>query len=1300
VLTNLRRTVINTGVEIKETQVGADIGGTFTDVLRRGADGSIQVEKRLSTPGDYSRAIIEALEAMAEADDFSDLSVLAHATTIATNAVLEETGARVGLITTKGFRDVLEFGRLQRSALYDLMWEKQPPLVPRRHRHEVEGRIAADGSVLAALDEDGVTAAVAKLREQGVEAIAISLVNSYVNPIHEQRAAELARAAAPEIPVVASVDLLREAGEYERSSTAVVNGYLLPVVGSYLHDFAERLRARNCRVSPSIMQSSGGMISLDAAAQTPVRMIESGPAAGVMAATALARACGLRRVISFDMGGTTAKACLIEDFQPSISDEYWVGAGMNREGSRLLRGGGYPIRVPTIDITEVSSGGGSIAWVDAGGALKVGPLSAGADPGPACYGLGGTEPTFTDACVVLGILGRETIGGGLVLHPELAAAAIRTGVAEPLGQTVEEAARGIYRVGISNLTRAVRAVTTDVGKRPEDFAMVAFGGGGGMVAGPVAQELGIEHVVMPPLTGIFSAVGLLAAPFRRDAVQAVFRPLEPATVAATAETATELEERLKAELQAEGHGEGGVRCGRRVDVRYRGQATSVSVEWSEASWSEPERAATSLREEFEHDYARLHGHLREVELEIAAIHVTATAAADAVSFEALGSGTDAGGGADGRRTRRFVDLATGEAAEGTSFSSRAATSGTEPDGDVVIDEDDATVFVPRDFSLEVDQLGALHLRLRGQRGQVVREADPDASSIEIFGNWLGSVNDEMTALIARTAQSEIAKDTLDFATAICDRDGQVVSQGLTMVLHAGSIPTAIELLLDQHGETIQPGDTFLSNDPYRAGGSHLPDLYVIQPLFDGEERIGFVGTVCHVSDMGGRVAGGNAADSHEIYQEGLRLPFVRIKRGGEIVADIERILRTNVRVPEKVLGDLHALIGACAVGEGRVADWVAAHGRRSFSVHAEALLAHAHQLFARRLETFPDGSYSFTDVVDDDGLGSGPIEIRATVERRGERLRIDFAGSDDQVRGAVNAPLAFTRSASYYVAKAVLGPDIPDNSGYFSLIDVEAPAGTVVNPREPAATGAKGATAFRITDALFGAFAAAVPERVPAAGDGGASIIAFAGRESDRPFVLVDLIMSAWGGRYGLDGIDGIASAATNGRNTPVEVIEASYPVRVEAYELVADSGGAGEFRGGLATRRDYRYLGDTEAVLQVRSDRNPTRPWGLRGGAPGDISESVVVAGGEPRSPGSKFTAPIEGETLFEHRTASGAGYGDPHRRPTDAVLDDVLDGKVSREAAAREYGVAIDEDLSVEAMTAELRTQPPLARSTAHSE
>src|SRR5262245_24783850 len=465
-------------VPATSVRVGVDIGGTFTDLVLRLPDGSLQVSKVPSTPDDPGRAVVEGLGVLLRTAGLTpgDVVEIVHGTTVASNTILQKTGAVTGLITTRGFRDVLEIGRVRTPDLYDLTWEKPRPLVPRRLRLEVDERIAADGSIVRPLDEAGVARAAEALVRAGVQVIAICFINSYINPAHEQAAERVVRRTVPGIDVTASYAVLPEMKEYERTSTTVVNGYLLPVMRRYLANLAGSLERIGVGAPLLVVASNGGVVGARQAAERPAFAVGSGPAAGVTGAARLGAALGEPSLIVFDMGGTTAKASLVEAGQPTLTNEYEFREGISTS-SRFIKAGGYMLKVPAIDIAEVGTGAGSIAWIDPGGLLRVGPQSAGARPGPASYGIGGTRPTITDANVVLGYLNPAHLAGGeLPLRADLAREAIERDVGRPLGLGLIDAARGIRDVANASMARAIRAVTIERGRDPHDFTLVAFGG--------------------------------------------------------------------------------------------------------------------------------------------------------------------------------------------------------------------------------------------------------------------------------------------------------------------------------------------------------------------------------------------------------------------------------------------------------------------------------------------------------------------------------------------------------------------------------------------------------------------------------------------------------------------------------------------------------------------------------------------------------------------------------------------------------------------------------------------------------
>ncbi len=493
------------------TRIGIDIGGTFTDLVFMNPQGEVRRAKVLSTPDDYSQGIANGLGgALADGGlRIGDITQIMHGTTVATNALLEGKGAKVALITTEGFRDVLEIRRLRMPVLYDIRWRKPPALVPRRRRFEVNERIDHRGVVERPLDEDDARAVIDRLLATGADAIAICLINGYANGVHEARLRELIRERDADISITLSSELLPEIREYERTSTTVVNAYVLPLVRHYLRGLADKLRERAIARPLTIMQSSGGAMSASAAAERPIHIIESGPAAGVVGAAELARRLGNLSLLSFDMGGTTAKAALIDAGQFLRVNSLEVGGGINIAG-RLLTGGGYHVRAPAIDIAEVGAGGGSLARLDAGGALRVGPDSAGAMPGPACYAQGGSSATVTDANIVLGFINPAALaGGGLPLRRDLAERALDADVAAPLGLPLAEAAWGVHRVANATMARALRAVSTERGRDPRDLYMLAFGGNGPVHAATLARLLDIRRILVPPVPGLFSALGML-----------------------------------------------------------------------------------------------------------------------------------------------------------------------------------------------------------------------------------------------------------------------------------------------------------------------------------------------------------------------------------------------------------------------------------------------------------------------------------------------------------------------------------------------------------------------------------------------------------------------------------------------------------------------------------------------------------------------------------------------------------------------------------------------------------------------
>src|ERR1044072_2839484 len=547
-------------------RIAGDIGGTFTDLVAVDDHGQIFRSKSLTTPDDLARGINDCLGGAKI--DVGDATFFVHGSTVTINAVLERKGARTGLITTKGFRDVYEIGRGNRPEGYNLFFKRPVPLVPRDLRLEVAERLYATGEVLTPLNEESAAGTIEALKSAGVERIAVCLLHAYANAAHEQRVGELLRERFPAVYVSLSHEILREFREYERTSTTVLNSYVGPLVSRYLVSLQEMLGQAGFRGTFRVMQSNGGIMAAETAKKLPVTMMESGPVAGVIAAGEWGGTLGCRHVISFDMGGTTAKSSLIKDFHPEVTSSYYVGGYVS----------GHPMMLPVVDIVEVGNGGGSSGWIDPAGGLKVGPQSAGASPGPACYGQGGTEPTVTDANLIAGRIDPEFfLGSGIRLQREKAAQAILEKVAKPLGLSLEEAAMGILRIANFTMALSVRAVSVEKGYDPRDCALVPSGGGGALHAMAIARELAVPRVIIPPLPAHFSALGMLMADLKHDYVQTFVRELAETTGAQIADAFAVLENSAAATLREEGCAPEQMVLRRFLDMRYRGQEYTLPV---------------------------------------------------------------------------------------------------------------------------------------------------------------------------------------------------------------------------------------------------------------------------------------------------------------------------------------------------------------------------------------------------------------------------------------------------------------------------------------------------------------------------------------------------------------------------------------------------------------------------------------------------------------------------------------------------------------------------------------------------
>ncbi len=584
---------------------------------------------------------------------------------------------------------------------------------------------------------------------------------------------------------------------------------------------------------------------------------------------------------------------------------------------------------------------------------------------------------------------------------------------------------------------------------------------------------------------------------------------------------------------------------------------------------------------------------------------------------------------------------------------------------------------------------------------------PDPITAELFRNAVVAIGDEMALTIYRAAYSGVLKNNMDYSTAVCDGRGRLLAQGLSLPGHLCSIPIALQSCLRYFGDDIAEGDILCMNDPYD-GGMHLPDIFVFRPIFaeggaDGA-IVAWAATICHHTDVGGRVAGSNASDSTEIYAEGLRIPPVKLHERGVPNSTLLRILDRNVRVPARVMGDLRAQLAACEIAARGVRDLLARHGAGGFAALSEETMNHSERLVRACLAELPDGEASFTDWIDDDQIDAGvPIKLVCTVRKRGDHMVMDWTGSSPQVKGAINNTWSYTAAASFTAAKCILRENMPNNDGVFRCIEVIAPPGTITNGVLPAACAARGLTGFRCADAAFGALAMLYPDRVFAASDGGNTGITIGGYDAERkPFIYVDFLSGAWGARPWADGLEGNTNMFANMASFSIEVIEAENPLEVLDYEMLPDTAGPGRFRGGVSLRRTWRML-EGEGMLQVRADRATHRPYGLWGGGPGAPSRNSLNPGPDEQKLHAKLTMTLRRGEVFRHELPGAGGWGCPLSRELDAVAKDLRDGLVTIAGAARDYGVVaagdppeIDVSASA-ALRARLRAERPAAPDVA---
>ncbi len=1228
-----------------------DRGGTFTDVIGVAPDGALHTAKLLSSdsaPVEGLRAVLERAGALAPGAELPACRVKLG-TTVATNALLERRGVPTLLVANRGLGDVTSIGTQERPELFALEIRKPPPLHCRVA--EVPGRVGAGGECVEALDEASARHALAAAREAGIRSVAIALVHSYAHPEMELRLRALAEQLGFE-HVVASHEIAREMGLLARSETATVDAYLTPLLRRHVRALEAALPGSRLR----FMQSSGGVTDAERF-RGPTALL-SGPAGGVVGAARVAAAAGCARAIGFDMGGTSTDVSLIE-------------AGETRR-SFETRVGGVRVKAPMLAIHTVAAGGGSLCRFD-GFRFSVGPESAGADPGPLCYGRpGARELCLTDVNLALGRVQPDRFPFPLRAEPVAAALAALGRQLRGAGHelSADAIAAGFVEVANASMAHAIAEVSVARGVDPRECALVGFGGAAGQHVCALARELGMRSVLLHPLAGILSAYGIGTADVSWDGQRDAGRlPLSEGARALPESVRTafaELERAGRAALAGEGFADPAIAIERRLDLRYRGTETALSIR---------EPGDGDFGAAFAAEHQTRFGYTRPGRaIEITTARVRASARPQESGVDPFAGAAPPAGSRPAPPPLRSESVwfpGTGRCPTPV-YAREALEPGAELSGPALVLEDTGSIAIDPGFSARVEAAGLLVLRdaaaqertarpqaaqraagersrtarpqaaqrAAGERSRTARpqaaqraagERSPDPIRLEVFGNRFMSIAEQMGAVLRNTSVSTNIKERLDYSCAVFDAAGGLVANAPHIPVHLGAMAETVRVVRARFPD-LADGDVVVTNDP-SAGGSHLPDVTAVTPVFVAPDAAPdfFVASRGHHADIGGVAPGSMPPASRSLEEEGVLLaPFRAVSRGRFDEAALRRKLssaRYPARSPDDNVAELEAMLAANRCGVELLRSLAAEHGREGVAAIMRQLQDAAAAKVAHEIGRLPDGVHRFRDQLDD----GTPIQVALAI--RGERMLIDFAGSGPAVAGNLNAPPAVVQAAVIYVLRSLVAERIPLNGGCLAPVELRVPPGSLLDPPPGAAVaGGNVETSQRIVDVLLGALG-----RV-AASQGTMNNVAF----GDASFGYYETIGGGAGAGDGFHGASGVHTHMTNTRITDIEVLEARHPVRLLEFSLRRGSGGAGRWRGGDGLVRRYQFL--APLTLSILSERRASAPYGLRGGAAGAPGRNTLLRrDGRREELGGKASAELVAGDRLSIETPGGGGYGTP---------------------------------------------------------
>ncbi|MGW1135257.1 hydantoinase B/oxoprolinase family protein [Streptomyces griseoluteus] len=1188
-----------------------DRGGTFTDIVARRPDGGLLTRKLLSdNPARYADAAVAGVRELLDGSP-EHVDAVRMGTTVATNALLERKGERTLLVITRGFADALRIAYQNRPHLFARHIELPEQLYERVV--EVDERIAADGTELRAPDLAALEGELRRAYDDGIRAVAVVCLHSHLHPGHERAAGEPAeRVGFPQVSLSSEVSPLMKL--VPRGDTAVVDAYLSPVLHRYIRHVAEELRD----VRLMFMQSNGGLT--EAGQFRGKDAVLSGPAGGIVGMARMSELAGHGRVIGFDMGGT------------STDVSHFAGEYERVFTNRIA---GVRLRAPMLDIHTVAAGGGSVLHFD-GSRYRVGPDSAGADPGPACYRAGGPL-TVTDANVMLGRIQPARFPA--VFGPEgdqpLDAAAVRDGFAALARQirdatgddrTPEQVAEGYLRIAVANIATAIKRISVQQGHDVTRYALTTFGGAGGQHACKVADALGIRTVLVPPMAGVLSALGIGLADITAMREQSVEAPLTEAAMPGVRDTADALEAAARAELCAEDVPEDRVRTARRAQLRYDGTDTTLTVVLTDPG---------TMRRAFEERHRATYTFTLDRDIVVEALSVEATGLTPPPDLSALApyEGTPA--------APDTVRLHTGGAWRDVPLHRREALPpGDTVTGPAIITEAGTTTVVDEGWQATANDHGHLVM----ERTAVTESSRPgtevDPVLLEVFNNLFMSVAEQMGAQLESTAQSVNIKERLDFSCALFDPDGNLVANAPHIPVHLGSMGTSVKEVVRRRGARMRPGDSYAVNDPYH-GGTHLPDITVITPVFGGgpaePELLFHVASRGHHAEIGGIAPGSMPAGSRTIEEEGVLFDNWLLTEDGRLREEETRRLLSDApypsRNPETNLADLRAQIAANRKGADELGRMIAEFGLDVVQAYMRHVQDNAEESVRRVIDALDDGEYAYeTD-------SGAVIRVQVRVDRAARRATIDFTGTSAQLGTNYNAPSAVVHAAVLYVFRTLVADDIPLNDGCLRPLDIVVPPGSMLAPEAPAAVVAGNVeTSQAITGALYAALG------VQAEGSGTMNNVTF-GNDDHQYY---ETIASGSGAGDTFPGADVVQTHMTNSRLTDPEVLEWRLPVRLDEFAVRRGSGGAGRQRGGDGAVRRIRFL--EPMTVSALSQHRRVPPYGMAGGAPGALGANRVEhADGTVTDLGASGSAEVGPGDVLVVETPGGGGYGTPPTKSCD---------------------------------------------------